>query len=225
MKRVFAMVLTAGLLLCLCACAEEPQVTEPTQTAAPTTVPATTAGAKDPQMGEFADGTYTNDFLGICCKVNEEWTVYSDAQLAQLNGLVLDTMTDADIVEQLKKSNVAHLFYATADGDHNSVNVVLEKVGVFNGILLDEKTYIAVSAEQLPAALQSMGLTDVTAEETTVSFVGVDHAAVRVYGKFSGVDFYEKIVCIKVGNYFGLVTVASYHEDKTDALLDMFAAE
>ena len=225
MKRVFAMVLAAGLLLCLCACAEEPQVTEPTQTTAPTTAPATTAGAKDPQMGEFADGTYTNDFLGICCKVSEEWTVYSDAQLAQLNGLVLDTMTDADIVEQLKKSNVAHLFYATADGGHRSVNVVLEKVGVFNGILLDEKTYIAVSVDQLPAALQGMGLTDVTAEETTVSFVGVDHAAVRVYGKFSGVDFYEKIVCIKVGNYFGLVTVASYHEDETDALMKMFKAK
>lgn len=225
MKRVFATVLALGLLLCLCACAEEPQVAEPTQTTVITTVPATTSAAKDPQMGEFADGIYSNDFLGICCEVGEEWTVYSDAQLAQLNGLVLDTMTDADIVEQLKKSNVAHLFYATADGGHRTVNVVLENVGLVNGVLLDEKTYMEISVEQLPTALQSMGLTNVTAVTATVSFAGKDHAAVQVHGKFSGVNFYEKIVCIKVGNYFGLVTVGSYHEDETDALLKMFTAK
>ena len=134
-------------------------------------------------------------------------------------------MTDADLVEQLKKANVVHLFYATADGGHRSVNVVLENAGVVNGVLLDEKTYMAMSVEQLPAALQSMGLTNVTAETTTVSFAGADHAAVRVHGKLSNVNFYEKIVCIKVGGYFGLVTVASYHEDQTDALLKMFAAK
>ena len=224
MKRLLAMVLAVVLLLCLCACEEEPQNSEPIQTTAPTTVPATASGEKDPQLGEFADGTYFNDFLGIRCTVSEEWTVYSDAQLAQLNGLVLDTMTDEDLVEQLKKSNVGHLFYATADGGHKSINVVLENVGVVNGVLLDEKAYAALSVEQLPAALQSMGLTDVTAEETTVSFVGTDHAAVRVHGKLTGVNFYEKIICIKVGSYFGLVTVASYHEDATDTLLKMFTA-
>lgn len=224
MKRLFAVALAGVLLLCLCACQEKPQDNEQTQTTAPTTVPATTAGEKNPQLGDFADGTYVNDFLGIRCTVGEEWTVYSDAQLAQLNGLVLDTMTDADIVEQLKKSNVAHLFYATADSGHRTVNVVLENVGVVNGVLLDEKAYMTLSVEQLPNALQSMGLSDVTAEETTVSFAGTDHAAVRVHGKLSGVDFYEKIICIKAGAYFGLVTVASYHEDQTDALLEMFTA-
>lgn len=225
MKRLLVVGLAAVLFLCLCACAEEPEVTAaPTQTTAPATVPATTAGAKDPQLGDFSDGVYTNYFLGICCEAGEGWTVYSDAQLAQLNGLVLDTMTDADIVEQLKNSNVAHLFYATADGGHRSVNVVLENVGVFNGVLLDEKTYMAVSVEQLPNALQSMGLTDVTATAVTASFAGKGHAAVQVHGTLSGVPFYEKIVCIKTGNYFGLVTVASYHEDETDALLKMFKA-
>ena len=176
-------------------------------------------------MGDFADGVYSNDFLGISCRVGAKWTVYSDAQLAQLNGLVLDIMTDADIVEQLKKSNVAYLFYATAEGGHLSANVVLENVGVVNGVLLDEKTYMTLSAEQLPAALQSMGLTNATVEEITVHFAGADRPAVRVQGKFSGVNFYEKIVCIKAGDYFGVVTVASYHNDKTDMLLGLFMAK
>ena len=106
MKRVFAIVLTAGLLLCLCACADEPQVTtEPPKTTVPTTVPATTAGAKDPQMGDFADGTYSNDFLGICCKVSEEWTVYSAVQLG------FENVKE----EKRTKPEAGHL--QTADGD------------------------------------------------------------------------------------------------------------
>lgn len=177
---------------------------------------------KDPQLGDFADGVYTNGFIGIRCEVSEEWTVYSDAQLAQLNGLVLDAMTDEHLVEQLKKSNVAHLFYATAENGHKSINVVLENIGLINGVLLDEKAYVELSVEQLPGALGSMGLTNVTAEAVTLNFVGDNHAAVRVHGILSGIDFYEKIICIKVDSYFGLVTVASYHEDVTEDLLKMF---
>ena len=226
MNRFLSAILALTMLLCLCACGGQNEATEPPVTAAPATVTPTTAPKqKDPQLGDFADGVYTNAFIGIRCEVSDEWTVYSDAQLAQLNCLVLDTMTDADLVEQLKKSNVAHLFYTTADNGYKSMNVVLENIGVINGVLLDEKAYIELSVEQLPAALQSMGLTNVTAEATTIHFAGADHAGVRVHGVLSGVDFYEKIVCIKVGNYFGLVTVGSYREDATDVLLNMFTAE
>ena len=224
MKRIFSFVLAGIMVFCLCSCASEGG-DEPTVTTSPATEPATTAPqAKDPQLGNFADGVYTNEFVGIRCTVDEQWQVYSDAQLAQLNGLVLDAMTDADLVEQLKRSNVAYLFYAAADNGHRTINVVLENIGVFNGVLLDEKSYVDLSVEQIPAALQSMGLTNVTAEATTVRFAGAKHAAVRVQGVYSGVDFYEMLVCIKIGSYFGVVTVASYHEDATSTLLEMFHA-
>ncbi len=223
MKRLFAIAQIGILLLCLCACSSAPQISEPTVNTVPTTVPATTSpGEKDPQLGNFSEGVYTNEFIGIRCAVDSQWAVYTDSELAQLNGLVLDAMTDEDLVEQLRKSNVAHLFYATAENGHKTMNVVLENIGLINGVLLDEKAYVELSVEQMPAALQSMGLTNVTAEAVSLRFAGSNHAAVRVHGVLSGVDFYEKIVCIKVGNYFGLVTVASYHEDLTEDLLKMF---
>lgn len=222
MKQMLLLVLAAALLLSLCACGNETPATEPSQPSN-TTAPATTAPKeKDPQLGEYADGVYTNAFLDIRCQVDDRWQVYSDAQLAQLNGLVLDSMTDEDLIAQLKEANVAHLFYASADNGHQSVNVVLENAGVINGILLDEKAYAELSVEQLPTVLRSVGLVNVTAEATTVKFAGGKHAAVEVHGLHSGVDFYEKIVCVKVGSYFGVITVASYHEDLTEDLLAMF---
>lgn len=224
MNRLLSVFIVLILLLCLCACDTQQEMTEPlaTTTTPITAPPTTTPKQKDPQLGVFADGTYTNEFIGIYCKVDDQWSVYSDAQLAQLNGLVLDAMTDEHLVEQLKQSNVAHLFYATAENGHKSINIVLENIGLINGVLLDEKAYAELSVEQLPGALGSMGLTNVTAEAVTLNFAGGNHAAVRVHGILSGVDFYEKIVCIKVDSYFGLITVASYHEDVTEDLLKMF---
>ncbi len=225
MKRLLFAVSAAVLLLNLVACSQsEPVITDPASEVPVTTAAPTQPQKKDPQLGEFADGVYTNDFVGICCQVDENWSVYSDAQLAQLNGLVLGTMTDADLVEQLKKANVGHLFYATSEEGHKSMNVVLENIGVINGVLLDEQAYVDLSVEQLPAALISMGLVNVKAETTKLQFAGAEHAAVQVRGELAGVSFFEKIVCIKVGNYFGIVTVASYHEDATDALLELFSA-
>lgn len=223
MNRLFSAIFALIVLLCLCACSPgEPETSANTAPPTTTAPKQTQPDREDPQLGSFADGVYTNDFLGIRCEIGDGWSVYSDAQLAQLNGLLLDTMTDAELVEQLKKSNVAHLFYATADNGYKSMNVVLENIGVVNGVLLDEKSYMALSVEQLPTALQSMGLSNVTVEAATVHFAGADRAGVRVHGVLSGVDFYEKIVCIKVESYFGLVTVASYQEDITDTLLTMF---
>ncbi len=225
MKRILSAFFAVLFLLCLGGCS-----TDPTDTGAPGTTPAATAPSttapkdRDPQLGRFADGVYTNEFLGIRCRVDEKWYVYSDTEMAQLNGLVLDTMTDADLVEQLKKANVAHLFYAAANEGLTTVNVALENIGMVNGVLLDEQTYVELSAEQLPAALQSMGLQNVKAETASFSFAGSRHAGVKVSGSLSGVPFYERIVCIKLGSYIGVVTVASYHEDMTPELLKMFSA-
>lgn len=223
MSRFIPVILVLAMVFCLCACTQQSEATEPSTTTEPIIVPTTTMPAeKDPQLGDFADGVYTNAFIGIRCEVGEEWTVYSDAQLAQLNGLLLDAMTDADLVEQLKKANIAHLFYASKQNGLATMNVVLENLGTVNGILLDEKGYAELSVKQIPAALEDLGLDNVTAEITSALFASDRHTVIKVHGLSNGVPFYERIVCIKVGSYIGLVTVASYETDATSDLLNMF---
>ena len=224
MKKWIAFMLAAVMLLSLFGCAKEPAETEPTESGTPTetTVPPETE--RDPQLGTYADNVYVNEFLGIQCQVDDSWYVYSDAEMAQLNGLVLDTMTDEDLVAQLEKASVVHLFYAAADEGLTTMNIALENLGLVNGVLLDEQAYIEASIGQLPAALESMGLTDVTAVAQTITLAGQEHAGAVVHGTYSGVDFYEALVCLKVGNYVAVVTVASYYEDRTETLLANFKA-
>ncbi|MEN6470080.1 MAG: hypothetical protein ABFC62_01300 [Clostridiaceae bacterium] len=49
------------------------------------------------EMGSANGGVYTNDFLKIGCKLDENWTFYGDDQLAQLSGITADAIQDKDI--------------------------------------------------------------------------------------------------------------------------------
>lgn len=227
MKKLTLILLALTMLMGLCACgSKDPaDTTASTQnTTIPTTVPTTApVETQEPQLGSYENGVYSNPYIGIQCTVDQEWYVYNREEMAQLNGLVLDTMTDKDLVEQLKNADVAYLFYAMKDEGLISMNITLEKLNLVNGILLDEKAYAKASVQQLPAALESMGMTGVTAKEEVFSFAGQEHAGVSVYGNYSGVDFYEKLICIKAGEYMAVVTVASYTEDLTGELLNHFS--
>lgn len=113
--------------------------------------------------------------------------------------------------------------YATANEGLVTMNIVFENLGLLYGTVLSEENYASLSVGQLPDALESAGFADVTAETSTCTFAGAEHAAVTVHGTYSDIDCYEKLVCVKVGSYIAVITVASYYEDITGDLLALYA--
>ena len=242
MKRTAIFLLALMLMLVLTACgpATQPENTGPatqpstqvltettepsTQPTAESTEPVTQPQEESPRLGSYADGVYSNDYLGVKCTLTEEFTVATKEELAQLNGVVAGAMSDQDLAQQLLKSGVAHAFYAIADEGLVTINIAVENLGLIYGTLLDEESYVEHSIGQLPAALKSMGLVDIKTEAVSLTLAGKEHAGVTVHGTLSGVDFYEKLVCIKNGSYMTVVTVGSYYEDITDYLLSLFSA-
>lgn len=240
MKRIIALILAALMLLSLAACggdgaaqttAENPSTIIPTAdpdddiptTASPAETTAPPAEEADPLMGYYSGTTYNNAFLGIQCKLDENWTVATEEELAQLNGLTADIISDEALAEQLRNSGVVQAFYAMADDGLVVMNIVLENLGLLYGTVLDEERYVDLSLDQLVTALESAGLSDVTTEADTVTFAGSEHAAIRVHGTMSGVDFYELLVCVKVDSYMSVITLASYYEDITDSLAALYS--
>lgn len=43
------------------------------------------------QRGTIENGIYTNTFVGIGCELSDDWTYYSDEQLAELSGVVAES--------------------------------------------------------------------------------------------------------------------------------------
>lgn len=242
MKKLLTLTLALLVVLSLCACGGpaasvsggETSVPTTEPSAEPTTEPSTAATTEatevptedeeDPRLGSYADGVYINDYLGVRCALDENWTVFSAQELASLNGMVAELMTDEDLAEQLASSNSVQLFYAMADEGLVTLNIGIENLGILYGTLLDEQSYADRSVDLLVSALESAGMENVTAGTTTVTFAGGEHVCVTVHGTFYDVDVYEQIVCVKMGSYMALYTAASYYEDITTDLLDLFTA-
>ena len=251
MKKITALILLAAMLLSLAACGGNPSVgsAEPTPTPEisddpvsepPEEPPAETdetdaetpdqtgepEAPSEPVLGVYhADSnTYENELLGLGCQLEEDWRVYSADEMAQLNGMMVDMMTDEAIAEQLESSGYVQAFYAQLGDQPVTVNITVENLGLLYGALLDEQQYAELSIGQLPAVLESIGLEDISTEITTATFLGSEHTAINVYGQVQGLDFYETLVCVKVNRYMACVTAASYLADVTGDVLDMFYA-
>lgn len=204
MKKLFSLLLAALMLFGITACG----TSDPQETTEP-------AG---PILGITEGNTYTNAFFGMGCTMDESWIVANEEQLAQIMGVTTDALTEAN----LDSSGTAYSFYAASSDGLSSVNIVMENLGLVYGTILDAKTYAETSAQQLPAAMESLGLSNVTTEVTTVTFAGQEHTAIKLSAAMSGINFYETLVCIKQGSYMAVITAASYYENTTDDILANF---
>lgn len=171
-------------------------------------------------IGEAEGNTYENAFLGIGFNLPEGWTFYTQEQINALNNITQDMLED-DITEQIQNANIIYDMYAL-DQYGNSVNVNLEKLSAIAAVGIDEKTYVEASMEQIPEALGQMGATNIEVKAASAKLDGSEHAALDISCTSNGVNIYEKIICIKEGQYMASVTLATTYENTTDAVLSYF---
>ena len=158
------------------------------------------------QSGRVEGGTYTNEFLSVACQLGDEWTYLTDEEIAQLNGEIGESLTDEELSEMF------------------SINVIFEDMGVLYGAALDEDAYINLVMPTLEDALMQAGMSDIQVEAGSMEFAGADHSTLRVTSTISEIPVYELMVCVKEGNYMGVITLASYLEDTTEEMAALFTA-
>ena len=245
MKKSIALLLALSMLLALSACGGTSGSKADAPTPVPTETPAEIPSPEpteepvpepteepveepteeaDPVLGVYDENsfTYTNEFVGLGCQLDESWTLLDQAQIAELNGLVSELVTDEDAKKTLESAGMIQPFYALTEGGLVTVSIGIENLGLLYGVLLNEQSYAEIGAEKLVPALESMGMTDVTSEISTMSFAGSEHVVILVQGQLQGIDFYEALVCIKEDSYMVTVVAGSYLEDLTGMVLDMF---
>ena len=234
MKKTISVFLALLLALSLMACGGKPaqqqapapgSSTEPAQEQTPdqpgSTEPAQEQ-APDLHRGTVEGNTYTSDYLGIRLTADGDWVIADEEQLAELSGMVLDSFTDKDVKAQLEKGGNVMDLYVLNQVDGSSVNVTLQKLGLFNGGMMNEDAYADANLKQLPDVLASSGITVDKIEKTKVTFAGQERVALTLEGTVQGYPLYETMVLIKVSSYISCITAASYFEDSTPDLLAMF---
>ena len=199
MKRVTfpAMLLVLALLLTACA-----------------------AGQKSFQRGSVEGQTYTSDFLGLTCTAPETYSYLSDEEIAALNDIALDSMTD----EALEAgSQVQDMYLMTEDG-RQWVSITVDKV-TDGKTAIDMDAFLTEGIAQATAAYESIdGMEDVTSAAQTTSFLGSEYSSILTTAVYNGFPARSLQVCIPVEQYICVVTFTSYVEDHTDEMMGFFSA-
>ena len=61
------------------------------------------------QRGTIENGIYTNTFVGIGCQLSDDWTYYTDEQLAELSGVVAESSEEMQKAMEDGKLSLIHI--------------------------------------------------------------------------------------------------------------------
>lgn len=211
--RLLALLLACLCLLSLVGCGNSGKV-DGEKDDEPAKTPEYTAATTD-------NNVYRSEFAGLTATLGADWQVLTQAEIADVVGLTAELTTDEDFKNALSSGETVFDLYAiTATGA--SLNITVGDLGVLYGKLLDMDVLAQTASSQLVGLLESMGLSDVQAEVTKITFAGTQEAAVDLTGTTQGVTMYETQVYKKVGNYYYAITACTYGEDGTADILALF---
>ncbi len=179
------------------------------------------------ERGVVDGQTYTSTFLGLSCTVPAEFSYLTDEEIAEINNIAADSLSDTDLAQQLQDNlengSQVQDMYAMTEGGLQTINVLLSKVDA-QGAEVDMAAFADLGMEQSKTAYQSMGMTDVEASRETVTFMGQSYEAIRLTATYDGnAPVYCMQICMQEGDYVCVVTFTSYIEDTTADMMGYFS--
>lgn len=177
--------------------------------------------AKEFSMGTVNGNSYENDFVGIRCDLPQDWTIYDEAQLAEMIGLFSDTFTEGDFKDLVEETGTSVIFYAENPSTLSSINITVGDTESYDMAMSDHKALVDAMVEQMPEMMEQAYTTDVKVETDTFSFCGEDTYGTYITATVYGVPIFQRQVIDVEGTYNITITVCSYEEDNTMELLEL----
>ena len=186
----------------------------------------TTACSAKGESAAFSHGTqdsavYTSEFLGLKAEFTEDWSITADSDLAQVNGI--DSMSADNTATALKTNGMLYEMMAAAGDNSSNVNITIENLNVTNlGRSLTAEQYVDAAFNSIKNQYAAAGITDVEAEKSTVSFLGIETACIKTTLKNDGAELRQMMIPVSKGTYMGVIALTAPDEDGVNAQLEMF---
>lgn len=191
-----------------------------TEATAPTESHESTA---EVSFGTVNGNTYENSSIGLSCTLSDEWHIYTPSELALMNGIASDMLTEADLQYQLKTSGTAMDFYAAKDNGMTTVNITITDNGISLISAANEQAIVEAMLPTLESTYTSVGYKIQSFETETVEFAGGTHPCIVLIGSYNGLPIYMRQVMMLVDTYTITVSFGSFYEDKTTEAFDAFS--
>lgn len=236
-KRTSLLAGILALALVLAGCGGEKEVggsvkplenTVPAETTAPveTTIPEETNPLS---LGRLEGGEYINEYVGIGCTLDANWTFYSAEELQELPEIVSEALEGSALAGEDGMPDQITDMMAENLTDLTTMNLLYTKMTMQERVayaLMTEETLIDVTLEQkddLIAAYAQMGIEVVSIEKDTVTFLGEERCVIRTEATIEGIPYYVlQLFDYNLGQYYTTLTMSSYLEDATDNLLELW---
>lgn len=201
----------------------------PEPTVPETAPPEPTAAENELSLGRMEGGVYTNAYVGYACNLDSDWTFLSAVELEQIPAGTAELISGTELGEAL--ANVSQFTDMMAENvnDLTTMNVLYQKLDMPTRLAymaLTEEEIIDASIDQmdmLVAAYEQAGFTVDSIKKVTVTFLGEERTALHSSMEFQGVPYFTlQFFDYHLGEYSVVTTLASYVEDRTASLMELF---
>lgn len=178
------------------------------------------------QRGTVDGQTYTSDFLGLMCTVPAEYSYLNDTDIAELNELAADSLTDSELVAQMRQrledgAQVQDM-YAMTEGGLQTVNIMLSKLESEGEV--DMAAFAELATNEMERAYQSIGMSDIEASHETVDFMGSRYEGAYMTAIYEeSAPVYCQQVYMQQGDYVCVISFISYVDDHIAEMMDFFS--
>lgn len=225
MKKWIAAILAVMMVLSMAACgSQEPPVSNLTPNNNTNTEQKDTVS-----LGQMQGGIYTNTYAGFQCTLDENWTYKTAEELQELPDTAKDLFEGTAIDAELLTTTVIADMMAENATTLANINVQYQKLDLAQRLVFATATEEQVIDETLKdkdtliSSYTQAGMSDVTMEKKTVTFLGEERSGIYTTATISGIPCYiMQIVDYSKGSYGVTLTLTSYMEDTTDSLLALF---
>lgn len=242
MKKIMCLLL-AMVMLVLAGCGgkevpggtilpeESIQDTQPTGILEPETEPTTESAEEESNLslGRQEGGTYVNEYAGFQCLLGEGWEYYSATELQELPAQISESTKGTELNTYLDGVEQFTDMMAENVNDMLSINLVYQKLTLEQRLAYSVTTEeevvdsILSQADLLIEFYEASGITVYGMEKVQVEFMGQTRFAIYSVNEIGGIPYYSlQIFDGRRGEYSLTLTLASYVEDNTLSLLDLF---
>ena len=225
-KRMIAVLLLVSLSLALSACTTGSSA-DVLGVTYPTTPLDTASGGSAAQSDDAiaAGEVYRNEYFKITCNLSDEWYVLNTDELSQMLGITYEALGDGTagklIQTSFENGSTQMDFYAVNTVGAQTINVVLSKAKVLEGLLTDQQL-LTVSIPLITSSLTDMGATNIASDTKQINFLSEDHVALILTSEYQGGQIQETIFVIRQGGYLASITITDMTGNPTDDFVDYF---
>lgn len=180
------------------------------------------ADAPAVSFGHNANNVYENSFIGIGCKLDDEWTFLTDDEILKMNNFTKGLVGE-EYEKYLENSNVLTDMVAHYSNGSDTINVQLEKLPLPYYTMTEEQ-YVETSKDMISGPLANMGMENITVENGTIEFIGKEYPCINISATYQGTPCYELMVIKKCPGYMSSVVIATWETNTTKDLLANFYA-